>query len=86
MAQYYQPSMIYLTVDGITRSLGIATQQWVAIQVNGTTEAYATWVNIPMGITRVYHSDPTSQMTVIVYGFTQRNAYGHIGGIHIPGC
>ena len=86
MAQYYQPSMIYLTVDGITRSLGLATQQWVAIQVNGTTEAYATWVNIPMGITRVYHSDPTFQMTVIVYGFAQGDGYGHIGGIHIPGC
>ena len=84
MAQYYQPSMIYLIVDGITRSLG--TQQWVPIQVNSTTEAYATLVKIPLGITTVYHSDETSQLTVIVYGFAQGNGYGHIGGIHIPGC
>ena len=84
MAQYYQPNMIYLIVDGITRSVG--TQQWVPIQVNSTTEAYATQVNIPVGITTIYHSDPTSQLTVIVYGFAQGDGYGHIGGIHIPGC
>ena len=83
MAQYYQPSMIYLIVDGITRSLG--TQQWVPIQVNSTTEAYATLVKIPLGITTVYHSDATSQLIVIVYGFAQGNGYDHIGGIYTPG-
>ena len=80
MAQYYQPNMIFLTAGGVNRSL--ATQQWVPIQVNSITEAYATQVTIPEGIIHIVHTNPAAQMTVIVYGFKQADGYGHIGGIH----
>ena len=78
MGQYYQPSMIYLVVGGVNKSL---TQQWVPIQVNNINEAYATQVRIPEGITQIIHADAAAQMTAIVYGFTIHNGYGHMGGI-----
>ena len=80
MEQYYQPNMIYLRAGGVNRLL--VTQQWVPIQVNNFAEAYATQVRISEGIIQVIHTDPAAQMTVIVYGFTQHDGYGHIGGIH----
>ena len=80
MAQYYQPNMIYLIAGGVNRSL--ATQQWIPIWVNSITEAYATQVRIPEGVIHIVHTNPTAQMTAIVYGFKIRNSYGHIGGIH----
>ena len=79
MTQYYQPNMTYLRAGGVNRSL--ATQQWVPIQVNSITEAYATEVRIPEGINHIIHTDPAAQMTVIVYGFKRHESYGHIGGI-----
>ena len=79
MSQYYQPNMIYLIAGGVNRSL--LTQQWVPIKVNSITEAHATHVNIPEGVTEIFHSDPAAQLMVIVYGFSRHNAYGHIGGI-----
>ena len=81
MEQYYQPNMIYLIAGGVNRSL--VTQQWVPIQVNNTIEAYATQVNIPEGIAQIYHTDVAAQMMTIVYGFSIRTGYGHIGGIGI---
>ena len=91
MAQYYQPNMIYLRAGGVNRSL--TTQQWVPIQVNSITEAYATQVRIPEGIAHIVHTDPAAQMMAIVYGFARYDGYGHIGGIHnhigkvtITGC
>ena len=83
MAQDYQPNMIHLIAEGVKRSL--ATQQWVPIQVNSITEAYATQVRIPEGINHIVHTDPAAQMTVIVYGFKERYGYGHIGGIRHTG-
>ena len=80
-SQYYQPHMISVIAGGVTRSL--AAQQWVPIRVNNRTEAYATQVNIPQGITKVLHTDTAAEMMVIVYGFSQGDGYGHIGGIHI---
>ena len=82
MAQYYQPNMIFLTAGGVTRSLD--KQQWVLIQVNNITEAYATQVNISEGVTNIFHRNPESKMMVIAYGFAQGNSYGHIAGVHIP--
>ena len=79
MAQYYQPNIIYLTAGGVNRSL--ATQQWIPIQVNSITEAYATQVRIPEGVNHIIHTNPAAQMTVIVYGFKRHDGYGHIGGI-----
>ena len=83
MAQYYQPNMIYLTVDGVTRSL--ATEQWVPIEANSITEAYATQVEIPEGPAKIFHTNAAAQISVIVYGFTARyRSYGHIGGFRLP--
>ena len=81
MEEYYQPNMIYLIAGGVNRSL--VTQQWVPIQVNNTIEAYATQINIPEGVAQIIHTNESAQMMTIVYGFTRRNAYGHIGGVHI---
>ena len=79
MAQYYQPDMIYLTVDGNTTSL--ATYQWVPIQANSITEAYATQVEIPEGAAEIFHTNAAARISVIVYGFTARyRSYGHLGG------
>ena len=80
--QYYQPNMIYLIAGGVNRSL--ATQQWVAIQVNNTIEAYATQVTIPEGVAQVFHTDSSAKMMTIVYGFSRHDGYGHIGGMYIP--
>ena len=80
--QYYQPNMIYLIAEGVNRSLD--TQQWVPIEVNNITEAYATQVNISEGVAQIFHTDASAQMTTIVYGFNFYDAYGHIGGLHIP--
>ena len=86
MAQYYQPNMIYLREGGVTTSL--ATEQWVPVQANSITEAYATQVKIPEGAAEIFHTNPAAQMSVIVYGFTtQYGSYGHIGGLRLPrGC
>ena len=80
MAQYYHPNMIYLIAGGVNRSL--VTQQWVPIQVNSITEAYATQVRIPEGVTHIIHTDAAAQMMTIVYGFAVNDGYGHIGGIN----
>ena len=80
--RYYQPNMIYLIAGGVNRSLD--TQQWVPIEVNNITEAYATQVNISEGVTQIFHTDASAQMMTIVYGFNVVDAYGHIGGLHIP--
>ena len=80
--QYYQPNMIYLIAGGVYRSLD--TQQWVPIQVNNIIEAYATQVNISEGVTQIFHTNASAQMMTIVYGFNYYDAYGHIGGLHIP--
>ena len=85
MAQYYQPDMIHLITGGVNRSL--VTQQWVPIQVDNITEAYATQVNILEGKTKIFHSDRAAEIMVIVYGFFRHDGYGHLGGIYLcTGC
>ena len=79
--QYYQPNMIYLIAGGVNRSL--VTQQWVPIQVNNITEAYATQVNILEGVTHIFHTDTSAEMMTIVYGFNTADAYGHVGGLYL---
>ena len=82
MKQYYQPSMIYLTAGALNRSL--VAEQWVPIQVNGVSEAYATQVIIPEGLAKVIHTNPAAQMMTIVYGFTTYyGSYGYVGGIRL---
>ena len=74
--------MIYLIAGGFNRSLD--TQQWVPIEVNNIIEAYATQVNISEGVTQIFHTDASAQMMTTAYGFDIYDAYGHIGGLHIP--
>ena len=79
MAQYYQPSMIFLIAGGVNSSL--ATQQWIPIQVNSITEAYATQLSISEGIAHIIHTNVAAKMMIIVYGFNFHDGYGHSGGI-----
>ena len=82
-AQYYQANMIYMIERGL--NLSLAAQQWVPIQVNGTTEAYAIQLVLHGSIIEICHSNPAAQMMVIVYGFARKgDGYGHIGGIRLP--
>lgn len=79
-AQYYQPNLIYLMTGGVTISL--VTHQWIPIQFNSVTEAYATQVRIPEGVIQIFHSNAAAQLMTIVYGFRPHDGYGHIGGFH----
>ena len=80
-AQYYQPNMIYLIAGGVNRSL--VREQWVPIQINNLTKAYATQVNISHSRIEIFHTNTVAQMMVIVYGFSYHDGYGHIGGVHL---
>ena len=73
-ADYYQPSMIYLTADGYNRSLD--TQQWVPIKVNNTIEAYATQVNVTYGMFKIFHIKETAMMMIVTYGLSSYGIYG----------
>ena len=79
MAQYYQPSMIYLRSGGVNMSL--ESQEWVPIVVNNITEAYAARVTLSDGVGHIIHLNSTALMTTIVYGFTASTGYGHPGGL-----
>jgi len=81
MEQYYQPSMMYLITGGVNRSL--ASQDWIPIVVNNITEAYATQVAVSEGVIQIVHANSTALMTAIAYGFKERGAYGHPGGLLI---
>ena len=83
MAQYYQPSMIYLRSGGVNMSL--ESQEWLPIVVNNITEAYAARVIIPEGVIQIVHANASALMTAIVYGFTERTGYGHPGGLKLFG-
>ena len=78
MAQYYQPSMIFLIAGGVNKSL--ATQQWIPIQINSITEAYAAQLNISEGIAHIVHTNVAAKMMTTVYGFRMHDGYGHVGG------
>ena len=78
MAQYYQPNMIFLIVGGVNISLAI--QQWIPIQVNSITVAYAAQLRIPEGIAHIVHTNAAAKMMATVYGFHLHDGYGHSGG------
>ena len=78
LAQYYQPDEIYLTTGGVSTSLN--TQTWVPVKVNNSIEAYATCINILEGVVEVTHNNKAALMTTVVYGFTNLEGYGHLGG------
>jgi len=79
LAQYYQPSMIYLMAGGVNRSL--ATQPWIRFLVNGTIEAFATQLNVSEGVSEVFHTNTSALMTTVVYGLVTDESYGHPGGV-----
>ena len=81
MAQYYQPSMIYLRSGGVNMSL--ESQEWVPIVVNNITEAYAARVEVSEGLVQIVHSDSNALITAISYGFGRFRAYGHPGGLNL---
>ena len=72
--QYYQPDMIYLVNREMNTSL--ATQEWTPIRVNNITKAYATTVNISLGMGQIIHTNEAALMSGIVYGFGRRGGYG----------
>ena len=74
LAQYYQPDMIYLITKGINRTL--ATQEWTPIKVNNITKAYATSLNISLGMGQIIHNNNAALMSAMVYGFARYGGYG----------
>ena len=80
-AQYYQPDMIYLKSGGVTRSL--STQNWLSLRAENVIEAYAALVSVSEGAVEVVHSNASALLTVIVYGFSYYNGYGHPGGLSL---
>ena len=81
MAQYYQPSMIYLRSGGVNMSL--ESQEWVPIVVNNITEAYAARVNVQEGLIQLVHANPTGLLTAVAYRFFCCTGYGHPGGLKL---
>ena len=74
LAQYYQPDMIYLVTKGTNKTL--ATQEWTPIKVDNTTKAYATSVNISLGMGQIIHTNKAALMSAIVCGFGIFGGYG----------
>ena len=79
MAEYYQPSMMYLRTGGMNISLEL--QDWIPIVVNNITEAYAAQITVE-GATHISHLNSTALLTAVVYGFTPSRGYGHPGGLN----
>ena len=80
MSQYYQPEMIYMIENGINKSLSV--ENWIPVEVNNITEAYAAQVKVQEGAIRVIHSDTKALMTTTVYGFASIEGYGHSGSFN----
>ena len=83
MAQYFQPSMMYLQTGVVNTSLLL--HNWVPIVANNVTEAYAAQVAVPEGVAHITHVDANALMTAIVYGFAERRGYGHPAGLRLIG-
>ena len=80
MAQYYQPSTIYLTTGEVNASL--ESHNWVPIIANNITEAYVVSVTLSEGVSSIVHSNSAALITAIVYGFTDTRGYGHPAGLN----
>ena len=83
LAQFYQPQLIYLTTGGVRNSLQSAN--WVPIQVESVTVAYATQVSISDGMSSIVHTSTHALMSVAVYGFVYAEGYGHTGSSNLVG-
>ena len=80
LAQYYQPDMIYVISRGMNEALN--EQEWIPVEVNNVTEAYATTVNVSEGAVKIIHTDTTALLTTIVYGLANHEGYGNPGGFN----
>ena len=78
-AQHHQPNMIYLKSGGVNRLL--TSQNWIPLQAENAIEAYAAIVGVSEGAVQVMHSNTSALLTVVVYGFSAYNGYGHPGGL-----
>ena len=78
-AQHHQPNMIYLRSGGVNRLL--TSQNWVPLQVDNVIVAYAAIVGVSEGAVQVMHSNTSALLTVVAYGFSGYNGYGHPGGL-----
>ena len=92
LSAYYQPNSMYLIVGGENQTL--TSHNWVPIVVKGTTEAYATQVelNIDLDIFQIIHLNNSALMSAITYGFgfdlltqnrNRRTGYGHPTGLNL---
>ena len=77
IAEYHQSDEIFITAGGMNSSL--ESYSWTPIMRNNVTEAYATQVNVSEGVIEIFHANKIALMTVIVYGFTVNEGYGHAG-------
>ena len=82
MAEYYQPSMMYLRTGSGEVNISLEILDWVPIVVNNITEAYAAQVTIATGVAQIVHLNSTALLTAVVYGFTSSRGYGHPGGLN----
>ena len=89
MAEYFQPSQIYLKTSSINKSL--ESYNWVPITVDNTTEAYAAQVYLKATdeVFQITHFNTSALMSAIIYGFLidpyhlqTRGGYGHPAGLN----
>jgi len=86
LEQFFQPEMIYLMTGTNNETLS----NWMEIKANDVIEAYATHALIPYGVSTIIHADPSTLMTIMVYGFSDsiidgvnlHTAYGHYGSLN----
>ena len=77
-ASYFNPERIF--VDQGT----IASSEWTPIYCSNLVVCgYGTMFSISAGTHYVYHSDPLSEINVLVYGFEYHTAYGYPGGMQL---
>ena len=89
MAEYFQPSQIYLKTSSINKSL--ESYNWVPITVDNTIEAYAAQVYLEdtNEVFQIIHFNTSALMSAIIYGFlidpyqlNSRGGYGHPAGLN----
>ena len=91
LAEYFQPSQIYLKTSSINKSL--ESYNWVPITVDNTTEAYAAQVYLEATdeVFQITHFNTSALISAIIYGFlinplhlhpNSRGGYGHSAGFN----
>lgn len=83
LAEYFQPSMIYLDANGYRKQLDSVT--WRPIRQNSRIVAYGTQLTVTEGSGRLIHTNATdaAPMTAVVYGQNNAPSYGHPSAFYI---